>query len=137
MEKVSSADRGKVAEKLVKKRLEKLSINTEVAAYRLPDARAGSFAPTLADFLVVQKGQMYLIEVKETQHEFRLPHANLNKEQVARMTRFQLAGAKAHVLIYHSTLKKWRTAGIDYFKDRQGGSWDLRDLPLCELEEIL
>ena len=133
----STANRGKVAEKEVKRRLEQLSVNSEIAAYRLPDARAGSFTPTLADFLVVQRGEMCLLEIKETQHDYRLPHANFGKDQVARMQRFQLAGAKAYVLVYHSTLKKWRKARLDYFQDRQGGSWDLRDLPLWELKDIL
>lgn len=131
------ANRGKVAEKLVKRQLEKLSLQSNTASYRLPDAHAGSFQATLADFLLVHKGVMYLLEVKETQHDYRLPVANYSPDQVARMRRFQLAGAEAHVLIYHANLSKWRTAPVDYFLTREGGSWDLRNLPLQELENIL
>lgn len=133
----SPANRGKQAENLVKKHLEKLSLQSNTASYRLPDARAGSFMATLSDFLLVHKGTMYLLEVKEVQHDYRVPHGNYSTDQVARMRRFQLAGAEAHVLVYHTNLGKWRTAPVDYFLTREGGSWDLRDLPLQELENIL
>lgn len=133
----SPANRGKVAEKLVKKFLDKLSLNSNTASHRFPDARAGSFQATLADFVLVHKGTMYLLEVKEVQHAYRLPHGNLGLDQVARMRRFQLAGAEAHLLVYHSGLGKWRTAPVDYFLTREGGSWDLRNLPVRELEDIL
>jgi hypothetical protein len=133
----SPTNRGKVAEKLVKKHLDKLSLQSNTASYRLPDAHAGSFQATLSDFLLVHKSTMYLLEVKETQHDYRLPHGNFSTDQVARMRRFQLAGAEAHVLIYHAKIEKWRTAPVDYFLERTGGSWDLRNLPLQDLANIL
>lgn len=133
----SPTNRGKVAEKLVKKELDKLSLQSDTASFRLPDAHAGSFQTTLADFLLLHRGVMHLLEVKETQHDYRLPHGNYSPDQVARMRRFQLAGAEAHVLIYHSGIGKWRTAPVDYFLERTGGSWDLRGLPLRELPDIL
>lgn len=133
----SPTNRGKDAEKLVKRHLDKLSLKSDTASYRLPDAHAGSFQATLSDFLLLHKGVMYLLEVKETQHDYRLPHGNYSPDQVARMRRFQLAGAEAHVLVYHAKLGKWRTAPVDYFLERTGGSWDLRNLSLRELENIL
>jgi penicillin-binding protein-related factor A (putative recombinase) len=133
----SPADRGKQAEKEVKKILTKLSLRSDTAFIRLPDARAGSYQTALCDFQLLYQGTLYLLEVKETKHNYRLPHGNYSHDQVARMRRWQLAGAEAHVLIYHTELNKWRTAPVDYFLDRTGGSWDLRDLDLMELDQIL
>ena len=132
----SPADRGKKAEKLVKAHLDKLSLRADFANYRLPDARAGSFQATLADFLVVRKGVPILLEVKQTQHEYRLSHQNFGLDQVARMRRFQSAGSRGLVLIYHSTLNIWRLIELDYFYTREGGSWDLRNVPTVKLEEL-
>lgn len=131
------ASRGKTAEKLVKAKLDRLSLQTGTVSYRLPDARAGSFQTALADFLLLHKGVLHLLEVKEVEHEYRLPHDNFGADQVARLRRFKFSGAESHVLVYHSTLKKWRTADVDYFLARDGGSWDLRDLPLLDLNDIL
>jgi len=133
----SPADRGKQAEKEVKKVLTKLSLRSDTAFIRLPDARAGSFQTALCDYQLMHKGTLYLLEVKETKHNYRLPHGNYSTDQVARMRRWQLAGAEAHVLILHKELNKWRTAPVDYFLDREGGSWDLRNLELLNLDDIL
>jgi penicillin-binding protein-related factor A (putative recombinase) len=133
----SPADRGKTAEKEVKKVLTKLSLRSDTAFERLPDARAGSFQTAMCDFIMTHKGTMFLLEVKEVAHDYRLPHGNYSKDQVARMRRWQLAGAKAFVLIYHTKLSKWRVAPVDYFVERTGGSWDLRNLGLQNLEDIL
>lgn len=133
----SPADRGKVAEGKVKTALEKLAKQADTAFYRLPDARAGSMKETLADFLVCSKNRMYLLEVKETEHEYRLPHGNFTTDQVARMRRFEMAGALSFVMVYHSTLEMWRYGRIELFRERVGGSWDLRNLPLLTLDEVL
>lgn len=133
----SPADRGKVAEGEVKKVLTRLALQSDTAFTRLPDARAGSFQATLADFLVVRKGVPFLLEVKEVEHDYRLPHGNFSTDQVSRLRRFELAGAESHVLVLHSNLGKWRTARVDYFLTREGGSWDLRNLPLQDLKDIL
>jgi penicillin-binding protein-related factor A (putative recombinase) len=130
--------RGKAAETAVKRRLEVLAKSADFAYARLPDARAGSFMPALADFMMVRQGVMTLIEVKETQHDYRLVHPNFGEDQVARMRVFQAAGASTLVLIHHSTIKRWRYGRVDQFLDRSiGGSWDLRTWPTFKLEEIL
>ena len=122
------ANRGKVAEALVQKRLSVLCTSASKISYRLPDARAGSFKATLSDFLYMDAGKIYLLEVKETQHEYRLPYGNFGADQVARLRMWQEAGAVPLVLIYHATLKLWRCYGIERFIDRTtGGSWDLRE----------
>lgn len=131
------ADRGKDAESIINKVLIKLALRADTAFYRLPDARAGSRRPTLSDYFMMHKGVTFLLEVKEIEHEYRLPHKNFEKDQVARMRRFKFAGAKTYVLIYHSTLDKWRCSELDFFEAREGGSWDLRSLELQDLHDII
>jgi len=122
---VATANRGKVAEGLVRKHL--ASINRQDFAWsRLPDAHAGSFQPALADFLLLNAGQMILLEVKETLHTFRLSRYNFKQEQIARMRLWAAAGANAFVLVYHSTPKTWRLLPVEFFLNSEGGSWDLR-----------
>jgi penicillin-binding protein-related factor A (putative recombinase) len=134
---VAASNRGKTAESLVRARLETLCQKAAATFLRLPDAHAGSRAATLADFLYVREGTLYLIEVKETQHDYRLPHGNFEAGQVARMRRVKMAGGKALVVIYHSTLKLWRGYDIDRFAAREGGSWDLRDTEPKSLLDLL
>lgn len=123
----SAANRGKEAEAGMRRYLDGLNRSGSAAFYRLPDAKAGSLLPTLADFLLMVSGKTYLIEVKQTDHAYRLPHGNFDKSQVARQRIWQSAGAVSVVLIYHKGLGLWRGYPIDRFIDREGGSWDLRD----------
>jgi len=135
---MSTGTRGKAAESAVKKRLEVRAKSSNFAYWRLPDARAGSFMPTLADFMYVDDGEMTLLEVKEVAHTYRLPYGNFGEDQVARMRVFQAAGANTLVLIHHSTTKLWRYGRVDQFLDRSvGGSWNLSSWPTFKLEEIL
>jgi len=133
----TSANRGKEAETLVKKRLDLLAKSAQVAWHRPPDMRSGSFQPALCDFLLMQEGRLTMLEVKQVVHDYRLPHGNMSAEQVGRMRVWQMAGATCYVLIYHSTIKQWRMEHVDYFSNRVGGSWDLRVIPTRKLEEIL
>lgn len=76
-----------------------------------------------------------LIEVKEVQHEFRLPCRNFPPDQVARMRMRQWAGSEALVLVCcHPAPREvyWRAIPLDYFDNRPGpkpesGSWDLSE----------
>ena len=133
----SKANRGKGAEDAVKASLAKLSEQGHTTFLRLPDARAGSFQKALCDFVLLHKGLLHLLEVKEVAHDCRLPHGNFDSGQVAKMRRWKLAGAEAFVLVYHSTTQRWRFADVDFFVDRTGGSWDLRKLPEYALVDIL
>ena len=135
--------RGKTAEALVKKKLASLESARQAHA-RWPDARAGSFAVALADFLIMRDRRMTLLEVKEVAHDFRMSHTNLGLDQIARMRMWSSAGAQADVLVYHSTTKLWRTAEIHWFhenyrkvdeKGKAVGSWDLRSLEHVTLDE--
>ena len=136
-------DRGKTAERLVKKKLASLEAANFCHA-RWPDRRAGSFVAALADFLVMRSSRLTLLEVKETQHEFRLPYGSFGDEQIARMRMWHLAGAQAHILVYSSTLKVWRAEDVDWFftnkilKTEVGkpiGSWNLSEVPTTTLDE--
>lgn len=135
---MTTANRGKYAETVVRIHLTKLAKQADTAFYRLPDMHAGSRAPTLADFLLLSKGQLFLIECKQVNHPFRLPYGNFSPDQVARMRLWQLAGARAVVVIYHTPLDAWRGLPLDFFLDRsQGGSWDLSNIPTVKLEDLL
>lgn len=135
--------RGLKAEALVKKKLVSLEA-ADFSHARWPDARAGSFAVALADFLIMHKGKMTLLEVKEVAHSFRLPHTNLGTDQIGRMRAWKSAGAQGHVLVYSSIDKTWRAADISWFHlhytkvsetGKAVGSWDMREVPLITLED--
>ena len=139
----TAANRGKYAEGQVKKKLASLESARQAFA-RWPDARSGSFAVALADFLIMRDGRMTLLEVKEVNHEFRLPHTNLGTDQIGRMRAWASAGAQADVLVYHNTTKLWRVADIHWFHEgyrkvdgdgKKVGSWDLRVLEHVTLDE--
>lgn len=134
---INPTNRGKRAENLLKVHLSKLSKQTDTTYHRLADAHAGSMAPTIADFLLLNKGQLYLIECKQVNHAYRLPHGSFNDSQIARMRVWQLAGANCLILVYHTPLDAWRGLPLDYFLTKTGGSWDLSQLPAIKLEELL
>lgn len=136
------ADRGKYAESQVKTLLKKLEA-ANCTHHRFPDKRAGSFVTAPADFLLLQEGKLRLLEVKEVQHQTRLPYKNLEQGQLARMLMWQAAGASCWVLVYHTPIKSWRLLPAEFFKNRQKttdtgkpvGSWDLNDIPTQTLIE--
>lgn len=135
---MTTANRGKQAETLLKLYLTKLAKQADTVFYRLPDMHAGNRSPTIADFLLLNKGQLFLLECKQVNHATRLPHGNFSPDQVARMRTWSLAGASAIVLIYHTPLDAWRGLPLDHFLDRsQGGSWDLSHIPTVKLEDLL
>ena len=131
------ANRGKVAERLLKNELQARSCSQNAISYRLPDAHAGSFTPTLCDFLLMVSGELFLLECKSVKHAYRLPHGNFGPDQAARMRLWTLAGASAFVLVFHETLAVWRCLPLEVFLQREGGSWDLRPFPVYSLPEAL
>lgn len=138
----TASNRGKFAESQVKTLLKKLEAANCTHA-RWPDAHSGSFVTAPADFLLLQEGKLRLLEVKEVQHQTRLPYKNLEQGQLARMLMWQAAGASCWVLVYHTPANVWRLLPVDYFKNRQKttdtgkpvGSWDLKDIPTQTLIE--
>lgn len=137
---MSAGTRGKWSEAAVRKQLERYSAYSTFTFLRLPDARAGSRQPTLADFMTMHKGAHGLLEVKEVDHDFRLPHKNFDENKVGRMRLWNMAGSAANVFVCFNPGAKtaiWRQAPIDYFLKREGGSWDMRDRPIIKLEEAM
>lgn len=102
---------------------------------RLPDAHAGSMVATLADYALLIDKRFVLAEVKSTLHDYRLPHGNFGADQVARMNVWQHAGATCIVLVYFENLDVWRGLPLDYFKVKDGGSWDMRAVPVKPLNQ--
>lgn len=82
-----------------------------------------------------------VIEVKETEHAFRLAHKNFSSDKVARMRKRQLAGSECLVVVCHRVYGSgeqplWRFVEFDYFLQREGGSWDLTDYPTFSNKEL-
>lgn len=132
---MSAANRGKYAEGKVKDKL-KLMEAQNCTHHRFPDAHAGSFAVTPSDFMVCKEGKLTLLEVKEVQHSYRLPHKNFAKDQCGRMRNWKIAGAEAWVVVYFVPEKAYRFSDVDYFLDRTGGSWNMKDFPLVSLDTV-
>lgn len=137
---VSSANRGKVAEAKVRDYLKELEAQSVYFTFnRIGDAGAarGAFVAQAGDFQAFGWGKNWIIEVKETQHAYRLPHGNFGPEQVGKMRKRELAGSVPVVLIYHRNEKVWRCPSFSTFLSREGGSWDLRDVKAQPLPELL
>lgn len=77
-----------------------------------------------------------LIEVKQVEHEFRLPCRNFMPDQVARMRMRSWAGSEPLVLVcFHPSprVTMWRAAPLEFFDVRPGpkpenGSWDMSEI---------
>lgn len=137
--------RGKAAETKVRdylKTVQATDINFDFE--RIQDARAagGAFAAQVGDFYAFReyKGvhRSFILEVKEVDHEYRLPAKNFKKEQIARMRKRMWAGQRPIVLVYFSPKKLWREVPLTYFIDHlDAPSWDLREFELKPLPEAL
>lgn len=141
---MTAANRGKYAEAEVKKLLKKLE-SSNCTHHRFPDAHAGSFVSSPADFMILQDGKLRLLEVKQVQHDFRLPYGNFALDQIARMRNWEAAGADAWVLVCFMPSKTWRLLRLEYFTARPlktaagkaVGSWDLSSIPAAKLVECM
>lgn len=81
-----------------------------------------------------------LIEVKSVQHAYRLPHKNFGEDQVGRMRIRQLAGSEPLVLICfrpEDGKTRWCCPEFEFFQQRDGGSWDMRDFEMYEKPNLL
>jgi len=133
------ADRGKVAEDAVKTYLAWWQLQSPYReANRLTDTKAAGriIKAAAADFEYfcgdpIRHG---LIEVKETEHEYRL--ARYKVSQLARLRKREKCGGHSYVLVYHSTINCWRAATTEYLATTgDKGSWNLSDLPLFAILE--
>lgn len=128
---MSTADRGKDAEKAVAKVLTRFS--SEITAFdwhRQYDARSagGRFPAQPGDFAFYGVDVHGLIEAKEVEHDYRLPKKNLNNEQIAKLYKRELAGGRICILINFTTSKLWRLVPLTYFRQNLDvPSWDLSE----------
>jgi hypothetical protein len=125
------SDRGKGAEDDVAKALEAWAKDRADRDYsRLLDTRAAGrvVKSAAADFEFFTTGGHGLLEVKETEHEYRLSRDKL--PQLPRMRKRELAGGVCIVLVHHSTLKLWRVLRVaDLVSTGDKGSWNLTEVP--------
>lgn len=137
----SEANRGKVAEGLMKKALQNLEKHSHNLCFeRIPDARSSrgmSSNPRDGDFVIYHSGKNILIELKEVGHDYRLPKSNFPNDQKARLRKRQLAGTICRVVVYHSTTGVWRLLELDYFDLGVTGSYDLTSTKQYTLKEVI
>ena len=130
--KSSPADRGKAAEKAVEGFLKRWNAANYEADYeRLPDARSAMshVAAAAADFAFFKPGRHGLLEVKETEHDFKLAKAKVT--QLPRIKKRHHAGGSCAVLVYHSKIERWRVIHMDFiYANSDKTQWDLTALPL-------
>jgi hypothetical protein len=131
MTKSSIGDRGKAAEKAVETVLKEFNRRTEFAYWRLPDARsARSFlAAQPGDFAYFCKGKGGLIEVKETEHNYRIAKDKIS--QLAILQKLSCAGAQNVILVHHSTIDVWRYILPDQLEIGPP-SWNLSEFVVFE-----
>lgn len=150
---MSTSNRGKWAEGVVRDCLKAIEEATLRFTFnRIPDAHAaaGRFPAQAGDFqwfYAPGSGSEYsrngVIEVKEVDHEYRLPHKNFDADAVGRMRKRQLAGCETLVLVAFKTAGlrgnkiPWRAFDLDYFTTREGGSWDMRDTDYIDVKTKL
>lgn len=133
------ANRGKPSEDAVAKYLTGWAAgSTEREFNRLVDAKAAgrTIKAAAADFEFfcitdMEERAHGLIEVKETEHEYRLARDKV--PQLPRLRKRAKCGGTCVVLVHHSTLKKWRIASVPVLASTGDvGSWNLKTYPMFD-----
>lgn len=132
----SRSNRGAKAEKLTQDFLRKWQEATpHREANRLTDTKAAgrvikSSAADFEFFCWEDRPHHGLIEVKQTEHEYRL--AKNKVTQLGRLRKRHKCGGLVFVLVFHSTLNQWRCLSAFELFDENNfqASWDMRHLPL-------
>lgn len=124
------ADRGKAAEKAVKVALERWADGrADREVDRLMDTRAAGrvVKSAAADFAFYDAGRHGLLEVKSTEHDYRLSRTAIT--QIPRLRKREMCGGVCLVLVYHSSLNVWRCVPVSYLMETgDKGSWNLSDV---------
>jgi hypothetical protein len=97
---------------------------------RLVDSKAAGriIKAAAADFEYFSLMGHGLIEVKETEHEYRLSRDKV--PQLARLRKRANCGGLCFVAVHHSTTKLWRMVDTEYLTSTgDKGSWNLSDVP--------
>ncbi len=93
----------------------------------------GVFMAQTGDFLFFMPGVHGVLEVKSTQHEYRLTKAAFSDGQRAKLRRRMDAGGSIWVLVHHWKTNVWRCVPYalchEAFDIRQAASMDLRVFP--------
>lgn len=130
------ANRGVYAEKKVKEYLEGWQERSPYREFnRMTDSKAaGRIIKAAAadfDYFCVTKEMARfhgLIEVKETEHDYRLARDKV--PQLPRLRKRQKCGGRSYVVVYHSKLCMWRVATVPYLAETgDKGSWNLINMP--------
>jgi hypothetical protein len=119
------ANRGALAEKAVAKFLADWAGPTR-EANRLVDSKAAGriIKAAAADFEFFCPEGHGLIEVKQTEHEFRLSRDKV--PQLPRLRKRANCGGASLVIVYHSTLGFWRVVDSGWLSENgDKGSWNL------------
>lgn len=130
------ANRGKVAETRVQTALKNWMGTSSTREFeRLLDTKAAGRTVRAAaadfDFHCLDshdRPTSGLIEVKETEHEYRLARDKL--PQLPRLRRRTRCGAKCVILVLHSSTGAWRALTPAWLENNgDKGSWNLKDQP--------
>jgi hypothetical protein len=71
-----------------------------------------------------------LIEVKQVAHDCRLPRRNFDPDKFGILRKREMAGGKIVIIVYHSTIGKWRCPPFGWFVAlKDNASWDLTTWP--------
>lgn len=135
----TAANRGKYAEKKVKEYLEKMSAEYVWFDFkRNMDARSSrgkSAQPQTGDFDLYWPECFAPLEVKQVDHEYRLPNKNFGPGEIPRLKKRELAGGRPLVWVYHTPTELWRTVPFSFIYDNKDlPSWDLSEFstfPKC------
>lgn len=126
---------GKQAEAAVQTALKSVSLPC-FDWQRMYDATSarGAFMAQVGDFEVFLPDRHGVIEVKSTQHEYRLSKSAFSDGQRAKLARRMAAGGRIGVLVLHHTSGVWRF--VPYILCHEAfaaghASLDLRDIPEC------
>jgi hypothetical protein len=125
------ATRGKYAEDKVRDELKALSDRRAYFDFeRNYDARSsmGRIPRRAGDFTFYTSTGHGVIEVKQVNHEFRLPKKNFNPDGFGVLRKRALAGGKIIVLVFHTPTRIWRYIPFEWFDERRDQtSWVLSD----------
>lgn len=133
------ANRGQKSEETVAKFLKEWSDSSpNREANRLTDSKAAGriIKAAAADFEFFYANPLRhpghgLIEVKETEHAYRLDRDKV--PQLARLRKRANCGGICVVVVYHSTLHLWRVLDAKTLAvTGDKGSWNLTDYPVYE-----
>ena len=125
------ADRGKKAEDAAHKFLAEWEVaNPRREVNRLPDTKAAGriIKAAPADFEFYSQDGFGLLEVKSTEHAYRLARDKV--PQLARMRKRAKCGGICIVLVHHSLSKTWRCIDVEWMASKGPvPSWVLASFP--------